>query len=225
MIVGDVGRWARSFESIEVKLARTLEGVWPTCLSHLGRRTKVGDELEDPITRALVFELRRNKLFPGRVITQYEILEAGLSGVTAPSRIDFVVAIGDAEDVYLACECKRLNVSRSSGFTTGASAYVFDGLSRFAESRYSAGLPIGVMLGYVMDGRVGAAQTAVQAIIATAHDRLGMIEAHSDMPSPKWRRFRTRHRGSSAGVIEVRHTLLPLPSRNNAVFFAQQDSE
>jgi hypothetical protein len=35
--------------------------------------------------------------------------------VSISSNIDFVLTVGDDEDVYLACECKRLNVPYKSG--------------------------------------------------------------------------------------------------------------
>lgn len=211
MIVGNAGRWSRAFRSIEERLAKAIDEVWPSCLLKLVARVDGGDPLEDPITRALVFGLRQNKSFPGRIITQYEILREEPGGITAPSRIDFVVTIGDDEDDYLACECKRLNVSYDKGCSTGAHAYVHDGLSRFAQRRYSNGLPFGVMLGYVMDGRVDDAANTVAQTIASAAAALALAEPHSSLPSPRWRRFRTRHFGRET-AIEVRHTMLPMPS-------------
>jgi len=52
--------------------------------------------------------------------------------------------------IFFTVECKRLHV-RTSKFVHLADKYVDEGLVRFAEGKYSAGLPCGGMLGYVMD--------------------------------------------------------------------------
>ena len=49
---------------------------------------------------------------------------------------------------------KRLNVPRDDGRRSLAKKCVMDGLSRFTTGQYSENLPVGCMLGYVLDGDV-----------------------------------------------------------------------
>ena len=60
---------------------------------------------------------------------------------------------------------KRLNVPRDDGRRSLAKKYVMDGLSRFTTGQYSENLPVGCMLGYVLDGDVKYVASSVQAKI------------------------------------------------------------
>jgi hypothetical protein len=66
------------------------------------------------------------------------------------------------QKVFFTVECKRLHVTRKSGFVHLADAYVEKGMQRFVDGQYSSGLPCGGMVGYVMDGQVQAAFDKVQ---------------------------------------------------------------
>jgi hypothetical protein len=66
------------------------------------------------------------------------------------------------QKVFFTIECKRLHVTRKSGFVHLADAYVKDGVQRFVNGQYSSGLPCGGMVGYVMDNRMQAAFSKVQ---------------------------------------------------------------
>jgi hypothetical protein len=70
------------------------------------------------------------------------------------------------ENVYFAFECKRLNVMFKSVLHSQAGKYVGDdGMMCFITGKYSAGLPAGGMIGYVMDGNVvGARKSVAEAI-------------------------------------------------------------
>ena len=72
---------------------------------------------------------------------------------------------------------KRLNVPRDDGRRSLTKEYVMDGLSRFTTGQYSENLPVGFMLGYVLDGdvkyvagRVGSLGTA-----SAGHPRLDIV--------------------------------------------------
>lgn len=212
MIVGDTGEWAANFHTLEGKLATAIDAVWPGCAPVVGAGgAGVATDLEDPITRRLVFALRGRKTFPGRIITQYELLRRRAGRVDAPHRIDFVVTIGNDEEVYLACECKRLNVSPPSGFRTLAAEYVKDGLSRFVTGRYSPDLPVAVMVGYVMDRNVTNAHASVLREIVTRSRRMKLKRHHHELPRSASIRFSTLHDRASGPPIEVRHSLLKWP--------------
>jgi hypothetical protein len=55
------------------------------------------------------------------------------------------------QTIFFTVECKRLRVTTKSHFTHLANKYVEEGIQRFVDGRYSAGLPCGGMVGYVMD--------------------------------------------------------------------------
>ncbi|MGL4196553.1 MAG: hypothetical protein ACRCSX_02150, partial [Allorhizobium sp.] len=132
--------------------------------------------------------------------------------VSAPSNIDFVLTIGDDEDVYLACECKRLNVPYHTGVRALVGEYVDQGLMRFVNGQYSRGLPLAMMLGYVMNAKTDLARRGVRRIMALRSTTIG-LQSERDAPNAVDRpvRFHTTHACVPGHVIEVAHTLLAWP--------------
>src|SRR5436853_4283413 len=59
------------------------------------------------------------------------------------------------QTVFFTVECKRLRVQTDSGFYNLTNEYVDKGMMRFVKGQYSAGLPCGGMVGYVMDNNLG----------------------------------------------------------------------
>src|SRR5689334_11318129 len=101
LLVGDPGQWLPHFRSLADRLLMAIDAVWPACLAPLvpikGTLTH-----EDPITDQLVLALIRSKRVPGRFIPQYSLLtERGDGTAHRSSSIDFVLTIGDDEEVYL----------------------------------------------------------------------------------------------------------------------------
>jgi len=78
------------------------------------------------------------------------------------------------QSIGFTVECKRLHVRTKSGFRHQADKYVTEGLQRFVDGQYSAGLPCGGMLGYVMDNCIGEAFARVQREINARRDGLMM---------------------------------------------------
>jgi hypothetical protein len=76
------------------------------------------------------------------------------------------------QKVFFTVECKRLHVTRPSGFKHLADAYVEKGMQRFVDGQYSRGLPCGGMVGYVMDGQIVSAFTKVQTEIENRYNQL-----------------------------------------------------
>jgi hypothetical protein len=76
--------------------------------------------------------------------------------------------------VFFTVECKRLHVTTESGFRHLGDKYVDEGLQRFVDGKYSAGLPQGGMLGYVMDNRLPKAFAKVCDEIAARRKSLCM---------------------------------------------------
>lgn len=211
MLAGDPAQWLAHFTGLEQRLTMAIEAAWPTCIAPL-QAAKGAMTHEDYITNQLVKTLIQSKTVPGRIVPQYALLASNSKNlIHVVSKIDFVLTIGDDENVYLACECKRLNVPYKTKTRALAHEYVRDGLTRFVTGQYANGLPLAMMLGYVMD-----AQTA------SAHDRLKKALQRSKLISLKSAihppvktgvpiRFITTHQCAAGHQIEVCHTLLGWP--------------
>jgi hypothetical protein len=211
MLAGDPADWLSHFISLEEHVARAVEVAWPTCTAPL-QAVKGKLTHEDPITNHLVDALIRHKTFPGRIVPQYPLLALNDQQLfLVGSKIDFVLTIGDDEDVYLACECKRLNVPYRTKTRALAHEYVRDGLARFIMGQYSNGLPLAMMIGYVMDAQVGFAHERLKKALQRSKV-IGLKSAnHPPIVSGKPIRFFTTHLCTTGHHIEVRHTLLAWP--------------
>ncbi len=208
MLVGEVGDWLAHFKTLEERMADAIDSVWPRCITPLHAR-KGSLALEDRITNYLVAALIKSKKVPGRIILQYSLLtETPGQKVTLSSKIDFVLTIGDDEDVYLACECKRLNVPYETGTRGLFSEYVDEGLMRFISGQYSNGLPLAMMLGYVMDAHVDEARQSLQKAMKDRSQSIRLKSTKDKTPiTGRPVRFSTTH-SLSRHDIEVTHTLL-----------------
>ena len=168
---------------------------------------------EDHITEHLIQSLIRTKSLPRRIIYQYTLLTEDEHGnVSISSNIDFVLTVGDDEDVYLACECKRLNVPYKTGMRGLVGEYVDEGLMRFVSGQYANGLPAAMMLGYVMNARTDRARRGVKRAMAF---RSAAIRLQSDRDAlaiaGRPLRFHTTHMCAPGHTIEVAHTFLAWP--------------
>ena len=170
---------------------------------------------EDIITINLVHLLRKD---PGArrllhwLAFQFEPLGFTADGTAySKGRIDMALLVDRDHERYLAYECKRLNVVQEGSRSSLATPYVREGVARFVTEQYAEGLPVGCMLGYVMDGDVAAAQTKVQEAIDRHRSNIGLTTEPEPAPSIGGaRRFLSRHlRAASGREIEVRHALVP----------------
>jgi hypothetical protein len=212
MLAGSPEEWLPHFRTLEEQVIVAVEVAWPVCIAPLQLRKNEMTH-EDHITEHLVQKLIRSKLLPGRIVCQYPLLSEAEDGlVSISSYIDFVITVGDDEDVYLACECKRLNVPYRRGTRGLIGPYVDDGLMRFVSGQYSNGLPLAMMLGYVMNAHSERAQRGVRRAIALRASQLGLRTQH-DVATTAGQplRFRTEHQSQSGEVIEVVHSLLAWP--------------
>lgn len=212
MLAGDLNAWLLHFRGLEERLADAVEDAWPVCIAPLqSKKNKLTHE--DHITEHLVNALIRTKQLPGRIHYQHPLLaEDGSGNVSVPSKIDFVLTIGDDEDVYLACECKRLNVPYKTGVRALVGEYVDEGLMRFVTGQYSNGLPLAMMLGYVMNAKTDVARRGVKRIMARRSTTIG-LQSERDAPVVSGRpiRFHTTHTCLPGHIIEVAHTFLAWP--------------
>lgn len=212
MLVGNLNDWLPHFRSLEERVAGAVEAAWPFCVAPLQSKKNEMTH-EDHITEHLVQSLIRTKSLPGRIVYQYTLLVEDDDGnVSMSSNIDFVLTVGDDEDVYLACECKRLNVPYKTGMRGLVGEYVDEGLMRFVSGQYANGLPAAMMLGYVMNARTDRARRGVKRAMAF---RSAAIRLQSERDAPttagKPLRFYTTHLCMPGHTIEVAHTLLAWP--------------
>lgn len=211
MLAGDPAALLPHFISLEDRVAAAVEAAWPTCIAPL-QAVKDTMTHEDFITNHLVDALVRKKAFPGRIVPQYALLALNAQQLLyVGSKIDFVLTIGDDEDVYLACECKRLNVPYKTKTRALAHEYVRDGLTRFVTGQYANGLPLAMMIGYVMDANVAFANERLKK--ALQRSKLISLKSidHPPAAAGKPIRFFTTHQCAAGHNIEVRHTLLGWP--------------
>jgi hypothetical protein len=116
---------------------------------------------------------------------------------------------------YFVIETKRLHVAFASGWQSLVSEYVtgHQGMMCFIEGRYSSGLASGGMLGYVFDGAVERARTAISASIEANHIRLRCGPAPRFLPSSlltgRPRVSESQH-SLPVGVLTIYHLFLPL---------------
>ncbi len=114
--------------------------------------------------------------------------------------------------LYFVFECKRLNDVRRGRTIPRASGYTL-GMMQFVSGKYGAGHPCGGMIGYVIDGNVPAAHTAVKARMAKCCGQLRITAHGSYCASPFMPRHahngETKHHRSD-GEFVIYHLLLPV---------------
>jgi hypothetical protein len=212
MLAGSPDAWLAHFRSLGEQMSDAIEAAWPICIGPL--QAKKGSMThEDHITEHLVHALRRTKKVPGRITYQYVLLVEDANGnVSLTSSIDFVLTVGDDEDVYVAYECKRLNVPYRTGVSNLCGEYVKDGLMRFVTGQYSNGLPLAMMIGYVMNGNNGRARQGLRRAMKARTATLGLT-GELDHPSSPGApiRFRSSHTCRLGHSMEVEHHLLSWP--------------
>ena len=213
MLAGSPDAWLAHFRGLGEQMSEAIEVAWSICVRPLQAK-KGAMTHEDHITEHLVKALRRTKKVPGRITYQYVLLVEDSNGnVSLSSSIDFVLTVGDDEEVYLAYECKRLNVPYAHRVCNLCGPYVQEGLMRFVTGQYANGLPMAMMIGYVMNGDCGRARRGLGKVMKAHAPPLGLT-AERDHPtlfpgSPT--RFSFTHICRPGFSIEVEHHLLPWP--------------
>ncbi len=167
---------------------------------------------EDRITGHLAATMKREKKARRLGLSiHFQAIPLGPDGPVA-ARIDFKFLAGFDEDAYFAFECKRLRIPRPSGLDHNTDSYVrSEGMGRFIIGKYAPSQPHGAMIGYVMDGDIAAAKSAVIALVHARRTELKLTSG------PAWEvsRFlpsepdvhQTRHRRELNTGTEVAFTL------------------
>ncbi len=219
MLVGDPTQWIARFRSLDARFLECVLAVWPRCVAVMPEKPD-----EDTITINLVNTLSRDararRLFH-HLAYQHEPFGYTADGwAYSKGKIDMALLLDQERERYLAYECKRLNVVRSGKTHSLATPYVREGMLRFITEQYAADLPVGCMLGYVLDGNSEAAQTKVRTAIKSRSAELGLVGGPTDNQSVGViNRLSSRHcRTTNGSKIEIRHALLPFPLQPQAEF-------
>lgn len=208
MIVGDPRAWKARFITLHERLLSRILHLWPACVVLLP-----GQPEEDTITINLVALLAKDAVVRRIcyfVIYQHEPFGTHPGGAKfSKGKIDIAALMDQERERYVAYECKRLNVIHVGTRSSLATRYVKDGMMRFLTEQYAAGLPVGCMLGYVMDGDLQFALTQVNGAI-NAH-KIPLCIVNCAPPSqavPGIERFSTLHQRADTSIIELKHVLL-----------------
>jgi hypothetical protein len=172
---------------------------------------------ENPITQAFCTHLRNNKKRDNHFfrieLESTEIDELG----NELGRIDLkFIGYGSCDEhVYFSIECKRLHVMFPNGKVANlAPQYAEEGMYRYFNGQYAAGLNKGGMLGYVMDGNVETAMVDVDKAIKCRCKMLCMKPdtglERSKLTEDK-RVRETHHQRTDKSAFIIHHVFLPLP--------------
>ena len=209
MVSGERRSWVVKFRVTERKFLRCVARVWWQAVAHLPPSS-----CEDTITVALVDRLSIDPEARGEFYChdQFHCRARSFRGsLTRAARVDIAVIVGHDRFAYLAYECKRLNVTGADGARRSqAGIYVGeDGMMCFVTERYAEGLPVGCMMGYVMDGDMNFAFLRIKEAMTAEQPALGLQgELQEDPPIGLIRRFVTEH-VRDGRWMEIRHALLP----------------
>ena len=208
MVIGDAKYWKSRFINIDQRFLGRIAAVWPTCVALLPP-----ESTEDQITINLVAMLCKDEIVRSIchwVEYQCEPFGTDANGVQfSKGKIDLAVRLDWERERYLAYECKRLNVIYNGSRSSLATDYVTKGMMRFMTEQYAEALPVGCMLGYVMDGDASFAMTQLEAAIK-AHQPLGLTSGPIIAAViANFTRFVTTHTRHAKTTIEMRHTLMP----------------
>lgn len=212
MLVGDAAAWTTRFTTFDERFLERVIEVWPLCVAVLP-----GQPEEDAITINLVHHLGKDPVVRRLchwIEYQYEPFGLAADGSRySKGKIDLAALFDRERERYLAYECKRLNVVNAGGRSSLATVYVSQGMMRFITEQYAEELPLGCMLGYVMDGDVAFALSRVDAAIK-AHSPLMLQAGPTTTPPIRGvSRFLTSHDRHGGAPIEVRHALLSFRDR------------
>lgn len=206
---GDTSQWADTFpDSLIPDVLQLILDGWE-------RMPPAPSEAkEEATTRQLREILRQSRDLRGLPFSIWpESTETDPSCGREIGRIDLRFVHGYREEVHLAFECKRLYYAKSDGTrVANTSEYTGDdGMMCFVTGKYSRGLPHGGMIGYVLDGNVTKAKTAINKSIRKNSARLKLT---SDPPLcaslyfPKENRIAESKHDIRSRTVTIFHVLL-----------------
>ncbi|MEO5337384.1 MAG: hypothetical protein H7841_10900 [Magnetospirillum sp. WYHS-4] len=210
MLIGDPTAWLKRFQDVECRMAERLPALWPACIQGLP-----GNPRENEISRRLVVRLKRDHVVRhiGAIHSQMELLAEQRSGdVSIKGYLDIAIVLNQDADSYVAFECKRLNVNTGHGRKSQASSYVKGGMARYLSAQYAQSLPLGIMVGYVLDSDLEAAARSIDAAISGNRKALSLTGPLARLRAFGFvQRYMSSHgRKGKESDFEIRHILLPM---------------
>ena len=207
-MIGNPAVWLSQYRSLDRRMMAFVAMVWRGCIAKLPVQPD-----EDAITIQLVDALSHHPGARRLGFIVYQFVPRGHhpDGTIYPKgKIDMAVLLNRTSSQYLAYECKRLNVIQGGGRRSLATQYVMKGLHRFITEQYAAGLPVGCMLGYVLDGDVPFARTKIIEALRRKRREVGLVGAtRTTVTPPSAEGFVSDHVRRNGAAIEIRHTMLP----------------
>lgn len=210
MNVGDDCDLLDNFRVLSDRLLPHIVRLLPSCVHSLGAELD-----EDAITRNLVTGLAElsDVRRVGVLLYHFEPFRVDDRGnQLSTGQIDFILQPFGVwnRELYVAYECKRLNVRGSRGTRSRASEYVLNGVSRFVTEQYSARLPLACMLGYVEDGNVSTANQKIRKKIDECSSLTSVIGLPVTLSEgSRYIQFETVHaRPGSGEELTIRHQLV-----------------
>lgn len=207
MMIGNPAAWLRRYRSLDRRVMELVAMIWPGCIAGLPAQPD-----EDAITMQLVDVLSRHPGTRRLGVIEYQFEPFGDHPdgfVYSKGKIDMAVLLDRTRRRYLAYECKRLNVKHGGGRRSLATQYVMEGLRRFITGQYADGLPVGCMLGYVLDGDVPSARTKVIEALRRKKREVGFGSvSRPTVTPPSAEGFVSDHVRYNGAAIEIRHTML-----------------
>ncbi len=209
MFLGNKNSLVKKFYRYEQKMHKCILEEW----DQIKGKVKKSD-LEKNISKRLLWALLNNNEVRsvGLPIIEYVLLGEDKKGdPVTKGIIDIAVLIVDeyrAPDTYIAYECKRLNVKTNGNWKSLSGVYSTEGVKRYVSAKYAEKLPLGCMIGYVMDGDIKKAHDKIIDSISARQEDLGL---NSMIETTNKARFSSLHnQGKSLSEIEVIHSLLPV---------------
>ena len=207
-MIGDPAAWLRRYRSLDERMMALVATIWPRCIANLPVHPD-----EDTITIQLVDALSRDPGARRLGVIEYQFEPFGdrPDGIAySKGKIDMAVLLDRTRRRYLAYECKRLNVKRDGRRRSLATQHVMEGLHRFITEQYAEGLPVGCMLGYVLDGDVPFARAKVIEALKRRKQEVGFVGvSRPPVTPPSAEGFVSDHIRWNGTAIEIRHTMLP----------------
>ena len=204
MNIGDVRTIAGKFHGYEQRLSKCIEKEW-----NLIRGKISSTDLEKDISKRLYANLKKNRELReiGIPTIEHMLVDEDKNGdPVTKGFIDIAILIDEYRDpdTYIAYECKRLSLNRNGTWSSLAGKYATEGVARYVSAQYAHKLPIGCMLGYVMDGDLLKAHKCVMHSI---NNRKKTLMVKSIENCKVHHRFISIH-SQNTRSIRVVHTLL-----------------
>jgi len=208
MYINNTSSLADKFYGYEQRLTKLIEKDWGLIKAQVSN-----SDLETKISVDLYNQLKKNKELRaiGIPLIEHQLIDEDIKGDPfTKGKIDIVIMPDKYRDpdIYIAYECKRLNLTHKGKWSSLAGKYTAEGLARYVNAQYAKKLPVGCMLGYVMDGNI---PNAHQSVIKSINKNKKTLKTKSIEKTKYLNRFTSHHsQKGTTNKIRITHLLLPI---------------